>query len=124
VNKYAALGLLVDAAEGKRVAVILPDWMDVREALAPFRSRLDLAASVEARVSLINGAERITLRGAGEVRFYILRNARTLRTKLRGVPFDVVFIDAEADRRLPDQEREETWDILKASAATGEIVQA
>lgn len=122
MNKYAAEGILRDALDGKRIAVVERTAAETVEAVRVFAElveRLDLQEYVKVRRA--NGAERVRVPGAGDVRFATPRSR-----SLRGCVFDVVFIDNDAHRELEygtaafDRFRDDIAGVLATTA--GEVV--
>lgn len=117
MNKYAAVGILADAADGKRIIVVERDHRAVHEAVRVFRGFVE-ENRIPARVRVANGAERIIL-GAGWVRFTTPRS-----NGMRGLTADVVFIDNDAHRVLNDGDAYRRFrdDVVGVLAATGGTV--
>lgn len=91
MNRYAALGLVLDAYEGKRIIVLSPSLTAARDARnecarSPFAETADVTSNPE--------PGRMMFPSGGMLRF------QPVRSSLRGLSADVVFIDEEADRRL------------------------
>lgn len=86
MNKYAALGLLLEAAEGKTVAVISRTQQVAGMALDQFEVPLGDGW----RVRRTNGDQRIDSPSSGSIRF------RSAGQSHRGWTVDVVYIDTDA----------------------------
>lgn len=110
MNRYAALGLVLDAYEGKRIIVLSPSHNASRDALEEC-ARSPFAEGAEVRRA--NGAERITFGTLGCIRF------QNVLRPLRGMFADVVFIDEAADRELQGFHRDDLYrDIQLVTAAS------
>lgn len=111
MNRYAALGLVLDAYEGKRVVVLSPSHPAARDALDEC-ARSPFAEGAE--VYRANGAERILFGTLGSIRF------QSVRRPLRGLTADVVFLDQDADRQLSAYERDRLGTDIRAAIQPGD----
>lgn len=87
MNRFAAVGLMLDALAGKQIIILTRTQREVREAL-------DIVAGITpdtARVSRLNGAERIDFPSTGKLIF------KSSRSTVRGYTADVVFLDDGAE---------------------------
>lgn len=87
MNKFAALGLLEAAAQGKTVLVVEHTQGAAREALREFEPIAEEASSWVRRIRRANGGERIDMISGGRITF------TSHRSSIRGMTADVVFID-------------------------------
>ncbi len=121
MNRFAAVGLFVEAAKGRRILVITPRGHEAHDALDCFARIDEVQAWPGVLTSRANGAERIELGGRGRIDF------RSARSSLRGMSADLVYIDDEADRRLDDAGRDRLYRDLRAitsAADSPEVVRA
>ena len=87
MNKYAALGILLEAAEGKHIAVVVESHQASRFALYDF----EIPKGDGWKVRQANGKEEITSPAGGRITFH------SVRSSVRGMRFDSVFLDASVD---------------------------
>lgn len=121
MNRFAAVGLFVEAAKGSRILVLTPRHTDIGRALDCFMRIEEVVTWPGVRARRANGSQRIDLGGRGHIVFL------SVASHLQGVDADIVFIDDEADRRLEDTARDRLYGDLRAvvsASATGEIVRA
>lgn len=119
MNRYAAVGILVDAMDGKQIVVVERSGHEVQAAVRTFREVIELHKT-PADVRVANGAERISLPGGGWIRFATPQSQR-----LRGLSADVVFIDNDAHRVLPPYRQAMFWqDVVRPTlvARQGEVI--
>ena len=114
MNKYAALGLLLEAAEGKTVAVISRNQNLAGIALHDFE--VPLAHGWRARRT--NGDQRIDAPSGGSIRF------RSAGQSHRGMTFDVVYVDSDAADLLYDDRVSEELRMTLSSRPDASIVRA
>lgn len=101
MNRFAAVGLFVEAAKGKRIAVFTPRLADITDALRCFESVPEVVEWPGVRIRHYNGDSRIDLGGRGRITFH------SVGSNVRGLSADIVFIDQDADRALDDGRRDE-----------------
>jgi hypothetical protein len=96
VNRFAAVGLLSDAIDGKRIAIVGVHARDVHDGFRVFE---DILLEAERPCSIIrsNGSEAIRFPSGGRILFW---PARTAHQRARGHELDLVFVDAGADAHL------------------------
>lgn len=116
LNRYAAAGMVGEAAQGRRILVVGINGMDVRSSLGECRSRLD--ADEVSRVSTANGAERIDFMSGGCIVFRSYQGRGH-----RGVSVDTVCLDAGVDREL-STDRWASISACVASSPNAEIIRA
>ncbi|MDQ1127578.1 hypothetical protein QE428_002611 [Microbacterium sp. SORGH_AS 505] len=96
MNRYAAAGITAEASLGKRILVIAPNAIELREG---FLDLIDAASTTEgAVIRRANGAERIDYPNRGGIRFATTRSTQ----RARGTSFDTIYVEAGADL-TPDQ---------------------
>lgn len=122
MNRFAAAGLLMEAAKGKRILVLTPPARPASAAaVACLLDVPEVADSPSVWVSQEPGYGCIDLGGRDRVEF------RSVQSSLRGMSADVVYIDDEADRRLDDRARDElygTLGLVVSSSPDGQIVRS
>lgn len=121
MNRFAAIGLFVEAAKGARILVITPRRQDISSALDCFMRVEEVATWPGVRPRRTNGDERIDLGGRGRIVFH------SVSSSLAGQSADIVFIDDEADRILDDAGRDRLYRDLRAITGydpTAEVVRA
>ncbi|WP_313366623.1 hypothetical protein [Microbacterium sp.] len=121
MNRFAAIGLFVEAAKGQRILVVTPRRNEIAGALDCFMRIDEVAQWPGVRVRRTNGDERIDLGGRGHIVFH------SSSSHLQGMSADIVYIDDEADRRLEDSARDRLYADLCAvvsGSSTGDIVRA
>lgn len=101
MNKYAATGIMLEAAAGKRFAIVVGKSSLIGDALHAFAEASD-AYDLGAIVRRANGDERVSLPNGGTI--YLTTPHRGSRLGRSAV--DVVFIDNEAHRALEGRERD------------------
>lgn len=107
MNKYAALGLAVEANDGKTVLVITGSAVH-SEAARGWLERCEIAPS---RVCRRNGEAEVTYPSGGRVVF------RSKRQGIRGLHADVVFVDSDTELTL-----EQMRALRPHVAATGGVI--
>jgi hypothetical protein len=112
VNKYAALGLLVEAAKGRKVALISRTHEQARHAMYDF----EVPTADGWRVRRANRDERIDTPAGGVIRFL------SIRQSLRGTTHDVIFLDVDVDREMTIDNYDDLRHALRG--ADGEIIRA
>jgi len=126
MNKYAATGIVLEAAAGKRFAIVVGKATLIQEALDAFAEASD-AWDLGATVRRVNGDERVSLPGGGTI--YLTTPRRGSR--LGRIAVDVVFIDNEAHRTLESDDHDPRaydrfrFDValaLNKTAGTGTVV--
>jgi hypothetical protein len=116
MNRYAALGIALDASDGKRILVITPRADAIPHAMAEFAELPD-AVLTGSRFRRHNGGHRIDFPCRGAIIF------RSAGGTVRGYTADVVFLDEGADARLTlDQHAELT--LTLATTPQGQIIRA
>lgn len=96
MNKYAAVGLAEEAAQGRRILVITENQAEAQNSLTCFNTMDN--PNVE-RVYRANGQERITFKSGGAIIFRSFRSQGH-----RGISVDTVFLDAGVDQAMHDPE--------------------
>ncbi len=114
MNKYAALGLLLEAAQGKTVAVISSNQHLAGMALHEF----ELPRADGWRVRRTNGDQRIDCPSGGSIRF------RSAAQSLRGMTFDAVYVDSDAVDLLYDERVSDELRLTLSSHPDASIVRA
>ncbi|MEV8023674.1 hypothetical protein [Microbacterium sp. NPDC080220] len=108
MNRYAAAGITAEAAQGKRILVVAPTAIELREGLLDL---IDAAANTEgASIRRANGAERIDYPNRGGIRFATTRSTQ----RAIGSAWDAIYLDAGVDL-IPDQ----VADLSPCLATTG-----
>lgn len=121
MNRFAAVGLFVEAAKGSRILVLTSRRYEIADALECFMRIEEVATWPGVRVRRTNGDERIELGGRGRIAFH------SVMSSLTGESADIVYIDDEADRRLDDAGRDQLYRALRAithGTPTAEVVRA
>jgi hypothetical protein len=114
MNRYAALGLVLDAMHERKQIIVLSSIASmIRGAMDEVIRSLDDADPDAYRVRRAKGNESIEFMSGGRIRF------QGARTSLRGHSADVVFLDADADREIRDLR-----DLHAVIHPHGEIVRA
>lgn len=88
MNKYTMRGLLLDAIDGQRIGVVLPNVEEIGHALGMVEEGPWIS-----RISRVNGAERVQLEGGGQIRFATPR----AMNRLRNFTMDAAFLDQGCD---------------------------
>lgn len=112
MNKFAALGLLLEAAKGRKVAVISRTHEQARHAMRDF----EVPLADGWRVRRANGDERIDTPAGGTLRFL------SMHESLRGTTHDVIFLDVDVDREMTIDNYDGLCLALRAPG--GEIIRA
>lgn len=115
MNRYAALGIALDASEGKRILVITEKGEAIRPALEEFSALPDELMD-GASFRPLNGGERIDFPGGGSIRF------RPARGTVHGYAAHTVFLDAGVDQTLTLDQRQALTATLQTTR--GPIIRA
>lgn len=114
MNKYAALGLTIEAAAGKTVAVISRNNHLAGMALHEF----EVPLADGWRVRRTNGDQRIDAPSGGSIRF------RSAGQSHRGMTLDVVYVDSDAADLLYDDRVSDELRLTLSSHPDASIVRA
>lgn len=118
MNRFAALGLLNEATQGKTVLVLSHTQHAARDAMSDFLPLVEGLDDVNVRRA--NGLERITLTNTGRILF---RSHRS--NGCRGLTADIVFLDWDCEAGTTPAEHQRLHDDLQPLLATGaELVRA
>ncbi len=96
MNRFAAVGLFVEAAKGKRIAVFTPRHADITDVLRCFERVPRVVEWPGVRIRHYKGDSHIDLGGRGRITLH------SVRSNVRGISADMVFINQDADRSLDD----------------------
>lgn len=115
MNRYAALGITLDAHEGKRIVVLVARAAAIRHAMDEVMRVLVDADPDDYQVRRAAGDERIQFISGGSIRFL------SVGATTHGWTADVVFLDEDVDRML----NQDDWMNLRAvTQPAGEIIRA
>lgn len=107
VNKYTATGLALEAAtESKRIIVVVPRQIEVREALNIFMAT-ELVKEAHKQVRRANGSERIDFHTGGSILF------KSAGQDIRGFWADVVYVEEDVVRHWFTDDQ---WEKFRLSA--------
>lgn len=119
MNRYAAAGLIHEAMNDKAVIVLSPNASMSVDAMNAVVSALGEVDPDAYRVRRTNGEQRVEFAWGGRICF------GSVRTSLRGISADIVFIDQGADQTLSATERERLHsDLGGVLALGGEVITA
>ncbi|MDR7113892.1 hypothetical protein J2X03_003794 [Microbacterium trichothecenolyticum] len=94
MNRFAALGLVVEALDGKRIAVVVPEEADVTLTLnAALDAAAAFAGDVELTVEAENGRQEIATPNDGRLLFM---SPRLTKTRLRGWELTSIYLERYA----------------------------
>lgn len=94
MNKYAAVGLAAEAAEGRRILVITETQAEAESAIACCFNTDDPAIQ---RIVRTSGQQQIDYKSGGSIKFRSYRSSGH-----RGVTVDTVFLDTGVDQAMSD----------------------
>ncbi|MFK4760310.1 hypothetical protein ACI3KS_05180 [Microbacterium sp. ZW T5_45] len=115
MNRYAALGITLDALDGQRILIVTPTAAAIPHALDEFTA-LPPHLIDDARIRRANGDTRIDFPGGGSIHFHPAQGHH------RPAHYHSVFLDEHTDERLTHTHRANLTDHLRTTG--GSIIRA